>query len=145
MATTDPTFADRLAALEGRIGALTLDDLPLGPLQRKLENDWQPDSAVLLQPNSITLDQLASGLKLAVGKSTAVFTASTDSATVTVKHSLGVVPLAAGGFSAVGAVGGFGDIPAFHSFNLTNTSFDVNARKPLASTVNVDFYWLAVA
>ena len=62
---SDPTnFAERIAALEARISDLQLGDLPLAALQRKLENDWQPDAAVLLQPNSITSDQLASGAAL---------------------------------------------------------------------------------
>lgn len=60
MATTDPTnLADRLAVLEARLASLKLADLPLAALQRKLENDWQPDGSVLLQPYSITQDQLA--------------------------------------------------------------------------------------
>jgi hypothetical protein len=59
MATTDPTFEDRIAELEARITSLQLGDLPLAALQRKLENDWQPDANVLLQPNSITGDQIA--------------------------------------------------------------------------------------
>lgn len=75
MATNNPTFEDRLAALEGRIGSLTLADLPLGPLQRKLESDWQPDSAVLLQPHSITSDQLQTNLLPVAGKAIATMAA----------------------------------------------------------------------
>lgn len=60
---TDPTtFDDRLAALEDRLGDLQLGDLPLAALQRKMENDWQPDASVLLQPKSINGDQLQDGL-----------------------------------------------------------------------------------
>lgn len=142
MATSD--LAERLDALEAKLNSLKLDDLPLAAIQRKLENDWQPDGNVLLQPNSITRDQLASGLKLAVGTGTLAFVASTDSATLTVKHKLGLVPIAAGAI-ATSSAGAFGDIPAYNTFNLTNTSFDINARKPVASTVNVPFYWIALA
>lgn len=38
---------------------LAVADLPLTDLQRKLEQDWQPDATVLLQPSSIGSDLLA--------------------------------------------------------------------------------------
>lgn len=55
-------IANRLAAVEDALDNLPLDSLPLAALQRKLENDWQPDASVLLQPHSITADQLAGGV-----------------------------------------------------------------------------------
>ncbi|MGZ6854888.1 MAG: hypothetical protein ACXVGC_12640 [Mycobacteriaceae bacterium] len=88
-------FTDRIAALEDRLANLTLGDLPLAALQRKLENDWQPDAAVLLQPNSISSDQLQAGILPVVG-------------TVTVT----MAALAAGG-TAIGTASGlpFGSKP----------------------------------
>jgi hypothetical protein len=50
---------ERVVALEQR--DLTLSDLPIADIQRKLENDWQPEGSTLLSANSITVDQLASG------------------------------------------------------------------------------------
>lgn len=38
---------------------LVLGDLPLAALQRKLENEWQPDANVLLAPRSVSLASLA--------------------------------------------------------------------------------------
>lgn len=50
----------RIEALEQAVQQpLDLSQLPLGDLQRQLENNWQPDAASLLQPYSITSDQLA--------------------------------------------------------------------------------------
>lgn len=52
----------RIEALEQAVQQpLDLSQLPLGDLQRQLENNWQPD-ATMLQPHSITSDQLSSGL-----------------------------------------------------------------------------------
>lgn len=48
---------ERIEVLEKR--TLTLKDLPLAPLQRKLEQDWRPSGAILLGENSITAEMLA--------------------------------------------------------------------------------------
>lgn len=52
-------FGTRLADVEERIANLTIDDLPLAALQRKLEHDWQPTADTFLEPGSVTADLLA--------------------------------------------------------------------------------------
>lgn len=52
----------RVETLEQR--KLGLSDIPLATLQRKLENDWQPDANVLIQPRSITAEQIARPIDL---------------------------------------------------------------------------------
>lgn len=51
-------FETRLAAVEA---ALAANQLPatLAILQRKLEQTWQPDAALLLQPGSVTPEMLS--------------------------------------------------------------------------------------
>lgn len=51
-------FAERLAAMEERLANLQVGDLPIGPLQKKLEADWHPNGGVLLEPKSVGLEQL---------------------------------------------------------------------------------------
>jgi|GEM_PF-3630638 hypothetical protein len=46
----------RLDAFERR--RLTVNDLPLAALRRKLEADWQPEASVLLGSASITPEML---------------------------------------------------------------------------------------
>ncbi len=63
MAEGDPTLAElasRVAALEQQ--EIDVEDIPMAKLQRKLEQKWTPDAAVLLQPHSITSDLLDSKL-----------------------------------------------------------------------------------
>ncbi len=67
MAAT-PTYDEllaRIVALENR--EITVDDLPVTPLQRRLEQKWQPDASLLLQPYSITSDLLDATLRGAAG------------------------------------------------------------------------------
>jgi hypothetical protein len=72
-----------------------------------------------------------------------VFTASTDSAVLTVKHGLDRVPIAAGGLATAHA-GGLGDLMMFDSANSRRPA-STSSAQAAASTVNIDFYWLAVA
>ncbi len=46
----------RVEALETR--GITVDDIPIVDLQRRLEQKWTPDASILLQPYSITSDLL---------------------------------------------------------------------------------------
>lgn len=59
-------LAARVARLEGH--KLTTDDLPMAPLQRKLERSWQPDAGVLLQAKSVTADALGRGTVVTPGE-----------------------------------------------------------------------------
>jgi hypothetical protein len=55
-----PTFAEAIERLEKvEKKQITVNDLPIGPLQTKLENDWQPSPGVLLPPASIGSSLLA--------------------------------------------------------------------------------------
>lgn len=57
-----PTFEEMLQRIEKlEADPITLRDLPVGELQNKLEQDWQPSPGVLLPPASITNDLLADG------------------------------------------------------------------------------------
>lgn len=63
--SSDLTIEERVAALEQR--DITLGDLPLAALQRRLEQRWQPDSAILLEPASVTSSLLATDVRPRVG------------------------------------------------------------------------------
>lgn len=57
-------MADRLAELEARVKQLeeqklTLRDLPMAALQRKLETDFQPDAEQFLLPGTVTAEALS--------------------------------------------------------------------------------------
>lgn len=166
----DPVLNDlmaRISALESR--GITLDDLPLGDLQRQLENNWQPDSAVLLQPYSITSDQLASQavdksnlatdalnafLKLAVaadrkiafGIASGTFSSGAFlSSMLVVPHGLGVVPAAAGPLGAAPAVG----VPVCIAYkpqaaDATNLYLQAQTWNQGATTGSVAIPWLAI-
>ena len=57
------TFEDVLARLEKlEAHTLALRDLPLAALQRRLEQDWQPQASLLLGENSITEEMLADAI-----------------------------------------------------------------------------------
>jgi hypothetical protein len=91
----------RLKALDTKTPAL--GDLPMAALQRKLENDWQPDGSVLLQPGSVTFDAVDLSIlgvtgqqakrKLALGTSTATWPGGGATGAGTITHGLGVVPI----------------------------------------------------
>jgi len=146
----DPTYAElleRLEVLEAR--TLALRDLPLAALQRKLEQDWQPQASILLGENSITPAMLASALDLGddalvlrVGIGTISFTASQDSTNSTITHGLGRVPTAV--VATVTSAPNHTDIAALNVHTLAATTFGINGRKWVASTLNVSFYWLAI-
>lgn len=52
-------LVERVARLEQR--RIAVDDLPIAPLQRKLERTWLPDGGVLLQEKSVTAASLGTG------------------------------------------------------------------------------------
>ena len=58
---------DRLDAIEAKLGNLGVSDLPLAALQRKLENDWQPDGGTLLQTGSVADNALKIPDQIEVG------------------------------------------------------------------------------
>lgn len=52
-------LSERLLYLENAFTTMKVDDLPLGDLQRSLEQSWAPDTATLLVPGSVTREILA--------------------------------------------------------------------------------------
>jgi hypothetical protein len=88
------TFEERLAALEKAVADLLWLPKSLASLMRKLERDWQPDAAVLLQAGSVTEDAIADGavtpIKASAAKGQATITGTGASfADVTVTDNLG--------------------------------------------------------
>lgn len=142
---SDLTLAERVANLEGR--TLTLADLPLAAMQRKLESDWQPDAALLLQPNSITFDALAGGIKPQAGVATLAWPGGAAVSTpLVVKHSLGSIPVVT---PAVGACAGLTAVPSIQVTGRTATQFTVTAQTvdgqlPLA-TATTEINWIGLA
>lgn len=143
----------RLRELDTKTPAL--GDLPLAALQRKLENDWQPDGNVLLLPGSVTFDVVDLSIlgiagqtgkrKVAVGATTLTWPAGVATSNLaTPNHGLGVAPVAvvcsgqAGGF-------GIGDFWAAAT-TFTATTFQVRgnftANWPAGGTQTV--YWIAI-
>jgi hypothetical protein len=80
------SFEARLAALEAA-KSIDLADLPIAALQRRLEQDWQPDANTLLQGGSGSITLLRD---VAFGTDTLTFppVAVSLSNTKTVKHGL---------------------------------------------------------
>jgi hypothetical protein len=73
----------RVATLEAH--TITVEDLPMKPLQRKLEQSWQPDASLLLQPGSVT--ETVTGLRIVASEvnaagGTARFYTTTDFSSV---------------------------------------------------------------
>ncbi len=136
-------FEDRLAALEAFIvdRKIELADLPLAPLQRKLESSWQPDAGTLLSPGTVTPEQMAQ--KISFGLATLTFTASTDSANLLVPHTCGRVPLAVVATSFNGPT--FPQIPTPNTFTWTATDFTLNAELRAAYTGTIQVSWVALA
>lgn len=52
-------MSERLLFLETIFENMLVDDLPMGDLQRTLEQQWVPDTATLLPPGSVTREVLA--------------------------------------------------------------------------------------
>lgn len=79
----------RIDALEGR--SITVADLPVAALQRRLEQRWQPDATTLLLPSSVTREALAQ--KFDYGVATVTWPGGVEESDIaTVNHSLGVTP-----------------------------------------------------
>jgi len=55
--------SERLLYLEKRYANMSVDDIPVADLQRKMEQSWQPDAATLLPNATITVDQLGESAK----------------------------------------------------------------------------------
>jgi hypothetical protein len=132
-------FEDRLAALESR--ALTLRDLPISALQRKLEQDWQPDPAVLLGEGTISLTML-DGIDR--GSDSLVWPGgSPESNVLNVTHDVGRLPnIQVTATSRVGAAA-----IAVWVGSVTTSGFQVRARtldgtNPLAAAA-ATFDWRA--
>lgn len=130
---TEPTFEERLAALEARPEPPTL-----AVLQRKLEARWQPDASVLLAAGSATLALLKD---LVVGTADLSFVASTDSDTTVVQHGLSITPR--GVLAISSSAPAFGNIPLCNTWDYDATTFKVNgeSKNPFTGTVNI--VWIA--
>lgn len=144
----DPiTFDDVLARLDALESGLTLQQLPLEPLKTFLENDWQPDSGLLLQPKSVTPDLLASNVLPGRGVGTLTWAGVTSRSNfLTVPHGLGVVPAniqithrRQTGFVTVDITV---DDPAPDATNFTVSGITQNASVPGAGATST-FYWAA--
>lgn len=82
--------------------------------------------------------------RLACGTATLSWTASSDSASTTVNHSLGVTPTSITATSQTAL--GFGTIPLCNVHTINSTSFDINARTADggAITANQVVSWIAM-
>lgn len=144
---------DRLAALEGR--SLTVADLPLKPLQDKLEQDWQPQASVLLGSNSVTTAMLAAGVAIpGTIKELAAGIASVDwpgaavisNFSLAIPHHLDVAPDGV----LLTPIGQVGTGPTFAwSEGLAATTFTFRASTGAggftpAATTTQNYIWLAV-
>lgn len=89
------------------------------------------------------LEDLLGGLKIKVGKSTLVFTASSTSAQVTVTHGLGKAPLAVFATCAT-PVGGRFTIQESAAASNTQAFFTGFQTQGTNVSASQDFYWLAV-
>lgn len=87
----------RVEALENK-RTIEIDDIPLVDLMRRLEQKWKPDAAVLLQPYSITSDQLDTriALRALTGSLRGIIAAD---ASITAGTGFGVVKNGTGDFS----------------------------------------------
>jgi len=141
----DPALEARVAALEQR--TITVPDLPMRALLHKLEQNWQPDAATLLQGGSLTVDLLTAALKFGVGTITWPG-GSPRSSNLTVTHGLGRTPTSVLIVANTG-VGGSGTVfPVYAALSLTTTTFvstavTSNESNP-AAAASAGFYWLAI-
>jgi hypothetical protein len=120
---------ERLLNLEQ--GRLQVKDLPLAALQRKLEQDWQPDAGILFGQG------LARG-----GVDSLVYVASTLSGTLLVRHGLGRVPSAvvATAFNSPAV----DQVPLCNTYTWTADSFSINGELDAAYTGSIQFAWIAL-
>lgn len=140
-------ITDRLDALEA---ALAGNQLPntLAILQRKLEQTWQPDASILLQPGSITPELIASAFNIGpaassmrFGTQTLAFTASTNSAAATVTHGLDKTPSV---IVAAALNASFGNIPNPDFNTVGATTFDMLGEVKTSFTGSVTMMWIAL-
>lgn len=124
---------DLLALIEraAKLRPLKLDDLPLANLQQHLEQNWEPEASVLL----------GTGLPRG-GRDSVVFAAATLSATLTVAHGLGRLPLSV--VATAYASPSVEQIPLCNTHNWTDTSFNINAEVDTAYTGSIQFSWIAL-
>jgi hypothetical protein len=136
----------RVALLEKRI--IGIDDLPLAPLKRTLEQSWQPDGSVLVQPKSVTGDSLGRGTlisgeprlrlvrgavsaagALAIGSGFTVVRTAVGTYTVTFTPTMKATPVLAFGVGLAGPFGIGVTANAATGFSVAtfNTTTGVNA------------------
>lgn len=120
-----PTYdelLDRIEALENY--QLKLGDLPLAPLQNKLEVDWQPQASVLLGERSVTTEMLRddSVPDAKLGSDVPRFLFGGVNSTGAILHGTGfTITKGAAGVYTINFNTAFSDIPGF-TFNPLNVS-----------------------
>ncbi len=114
---------------------ITLSDLPQAALQRQLEQRWQPEGSLLLQPGSIRLETLG-----CIDYGTVSVNLSNQSdATLAVPHRLERAP-----------VGALAVTTANSRFNVragtdsTNVSLTVRHIDSTATSESVSVFWLVL-
>lgn len=135
-------MVEDLQALVGKRGdTLPLSHLPFAQLRRKLEQEWQPSAASILEPGSITIDLLSGALTFGIG--TVTWPGGTRlSSILTVAHGLGRTP------TIVQLTSNNEDNITLQFNTLSPTGFlaranTVDGSFPLAGTART-FAWLAM-
>lgn len=102
-----------------------------------------PIASRAIQGNFDALVAALFGLSLRVGKATATFTASSNSAQVTIPHGLGKVPRAVFGMPTQ-PVNGRVHIQESTAPDVMNIYLSGYQSADIAITITQDFYWIAL-
>lgn len=121
----------------------TIGDMTEAELIRFIRTKVLSDASASSSSSEVLKLAVAGGdRRVAFGTATLSFSASTNSATTTVPHGLGLTPLIV--IATAISSPTFGQIPTFNAFTFDASNFKINGEITTAYTGSIDFSWLAI-